>query len=221
MTEDYRYRLLFQDFMRATSDGFIVVDRQGIVTDINKNYCDFLGKTQEEVLGKPIEEIIKNTKMYEIMDKRSRGDGPNGVYVHHYTEDNNRNKVDAYVVGNRFCFFDDNDEVIGSACQLSFKERVTAMTYSLLEQEYNYFQTGIPSVDTPGGAFDQIIGTSKQMIDLKAKALKIAKRDFSVLITGETGTGKELFAKALHMFSSRNEKPLVSILSSEKDAHGY
>ena len=38
-----RYKHIFDEILRMTDDGFIVVDTNGIVTDINDQYCDFLG----------------------------------------------------------------------------------------------------------------------------------------------------------------------------------
>jgi len=58
-------------------------------------------------------------------------------------------------------------------------------------------------------AFSDIITQSPEMETLKQKAAIIAKRDVPVLITGETGTGKELFAKAIHNSSRRAAKPLL------------
>ncbi|MEP0357406.1 sigma-54 dependent transcriptional regulator [Paraglaciecola sp.] len=58
-------------------------------------------------------------------------------------------------------------------------------------------------------AFSDIITQSPEIKTLKQKAAIIAKRDVPVLITGETGTGKELFAKAIHNSSKRANKPLL------------
>ena len=58
-------------------------------------------------------------------------------------------------------------------------------------------------------AFSDIVTQSQDMEILKQKAAIIAKREVPVLITGETGTGKELFAKAIHNTSSRANKPLL------------
>ena len=56
---------------------------------------------------------------------------------------------------------------------------------------------------------EQIVdGTLTKELEL---VKKIAKTDYFVLITGETGTGKELIAKQIHNFSQRNDKPLISI----------
>lgn len=56
-----------------------------------------------------------------------------------------------------------------------------------------------------------IIGRSKEMRDLVDITMQVAKSDISVLIYGESGVGKEIFAKAIHSFSPRKDKQLVSV----------
>jgi DNA-binding NtrC family response regulator len=56
-----------------------------------------------------------------------------------------------------------------------------------------------------------MIGHSKPMQEVKSHLLRIAKTDCTVLITGETGTGKELATKAIHCNSPRDKKPLVCV----------
>lgn len=56
-----------------------------------------------------------------------------------------------------------------------------------------------------------IIGRSKEIRDLVDIIMQVAKSDISVLITGESGVGKEIFARAIHNFSPRSGKELVSV----------
>ncbi|MDR3668088.1 MAG: sigma-54 dependent transcriptional regulator [Ignavibacteriaceae bacterium] len=56
-----------------------------------------------------------------------------------------------------------------------------------------------------------IIGKSKEIKDLVDIIMQVAKSDISVLIYGESGTGKEVFARAIHGYSNRANKPLVSV----------
>ena len=58
---------------------------------------------------------------------------------------------------------------------------------------------------------DKILGRSKVMLALFAQFKKIARSPVSVLITGETGTGKELAARAIHSLSPRSRKPFVAV----------
>ena len=60
------------------------------------------------------------------------------------------------------------------------------------------------------GRLHELIGNSVPMQELFAMARKIATCDVSVLITGETGTGKELLARAIHQLSGRSSGPLVA-----------
>jgi transcriptional regulator with GAF, ATPase, and Fis domain len=56
-----------------------------------------------------------------------------------------------------------------------------------------------------------IIGKSKEINDLVDIIMQVAQSDISVLIYGESGVGKEVIAKAIHEFSSRSAKPMVSV----------
>ena len=60
-------------------------------------------------------------------------------------------------------------------------------------------------------SFDNIIGKSKQIKEVIDLAKKVAPTDTTVLLTGETGTGKEVFAQAIHQESNRQKFPFVAI----------
>jgi PAS domain S-box-containing protein len=59
--------------------------------------------------------------------------------------------------------------------------------------------------------FDEIVGRSGALAQVLDKVRLVAKTDSSVLILGETGTGKELIARALHSASSRHDRPLIKV----------
>jgi DNA-binding NtrC family response regulator len=59
--------------------------------------------------------------------------------------------------------------------------------------------------------FENIVGRSKSLLFTLDNAARAAQSDSTVLIRGETGTGKELLAKAVHFNSSRRERPLIVI----------
>ncbi len=63
----------------------------------------------------------------------------------------------------------------------------------------------------PNAAFGKLVGTSVAMRELFATLARLAPMDSSVLVTGETGTGKELVARAIHDASPRSSKPFVVV----------
>ncbi len=65
-------------------------------------------------------------------------------------------------------------------------------------------------VHTAKYTFDDIIGRNKEMIRIQSIALKAAETDVSVMIGGDTGTGKELFVQAIHNHSSRRHMPFIA-----------
>jgi len=59
--------------------------------------------------------------------------------------------------------------------------------------------------------FEEIVGKSPALQEVLARVARVAPTDSTVLITGETGTGKELMARAIHKRSQRSSKPFVSV----------
>ncbi len=76
-----------------------------------------------------------------------------------------------------------------------------------LEKENVYLQEEIRTVHN----FEEIVGSSPELLRLLRKVDQVAPTDSSVLIYGETGTGKELIARAIHDRSNRKDRPLVKV----------
>jgi len=68
-------------------------------------------------------------------------------------------------------------------------------------------------------SFGPLVGHSARMRELFATLERVAQTDFTVLVEGETGTGKELVAKALHAASRRNKGPLVVFDAAAVPSH--
>ena len=76
-----------------------------------------------------------------------------------------------------------------------------------MTSEYNYLKGRLEKISR----FDNIIGQSPPMMEIFEIIPKIAASDASVLLTGETGTGKELVAKAIHAKSTHSQYPFIAI----------
>ena len=74
-----------------------------------------------------------------------------------------------------------------------------------MREELNHFRK------TQREALDSIVINSKVMRDVFAQAQRAAKSSTSILISGETGTGKEVLARAIHRMGPRSEKPFIDI----------
>jgi len=85
------------------------------------------------------------------------------------------------------------------------RQRETLNKFSLLFR--NFLETQY-RVDEK---LDFIVGTSERIKELKTMIAQVSKVDFSLLVTGESGSGKELVAKAVHLLSPRSSQPFVSV----------
>lgn len=94
---------------------------------------------------------------------------------------------------------DDNDQIIPAINRATEQVKLKKRVFDLenkLEEKFG---------------FDNIIGHSKTIKDTIHLAEKVAPTDSTVLLEGETGVGKELFAQALHYGSHRRNKPFVAV----------
>ena len=94
---------------------------------------------------------------------------------------------------------DDNDKIIPLVSRATEKASLQQRLFAL-EKKINQAYS-----------FDQILGNSKPLQAAKELSQKVAPTDTTVLLTGETGTGKEVFAQAIHYASSRKSGNFVAV----------
>lgn len=96
--------------------------------------------------------------------------------------------------------------------ELAESKRLLEVSLSKLKDENVKLKSGAGI----GLGFENIVGRSKPMKNVLSLTSKCSMNDSSVLITGETGTGKELIARAIHFNSERKDRPFVVINCSIK-----
>lgn len=89
-------------------------------------------------------------------------------------------------------------------------EKIIPLVYKALDKVKDNRSRIIQPASTAKG-FEQIIGKSPAILQAKKLAEKVALTDAAVLLTGETGTGKEVFANAIHEGSDRKKNSFVAI----------
>ena len=160
MSADNRYKLLFLQLLEKSEDAFIVVDQNGIITDINKQYCKFLAKKKEDVIGKPIEDVISTTTMYDVLKQGYLGDNTEEIYFHPYVSEDTDADYDTYGIGNRFCIFDEENNIIGAMAQVKFKDRFLDVSTRIIQAETEFYHSEFTRSLSKDNAFETIIGRS-------------------------------------------------------------
>ncbi len=173
----------------------------------NRAAMRILGITPEQVIGTYGFSFIPDTpdaqrRLHEAFDSIGRGTDTSGVVLELRRKDNGKpiwiqwwSKPDPSGTYTRTMFVDITDSVLMEQEQARLKE------------QNRYLREEIKSVHD----FDQIVGRSAALLDVLASVQRVAATDASVLITGETGTGKELVARAIHSASRRHDRPLIKL----------
>lgn len=90
-------------------------------------------------------------------------------------------------------------------------DRILPLLAQAMEKVMSQKFTAVQVAESAGPSFDSIIGNSSAIQLAVVLAKKIAANNTNVLLLGETGTGKEVFAKAIHAASKRRDKPFIAI----------
>jgi len=200
-------RLIFHKILDISTDGFLIVDDKGIIIEINKAYCNFLAMQREDIVGKYVLDVIKNSKLAEILVS-----GKTEVDVVHKLVDGQSPSKEKFVAVTRAAV-KDKDRVVAAVGQVKFSRETRELAEKLqhIDGELQYYKNELKRIVGAKYSLHTMIGNSQPFQEVKSLAQKAAQNEFSVLITGETGTGKEVFANAVHYASSRKNKPFIRI----------
>ncbi|QJP08510.1 PAS domain-containing protein [Pseudomonas multiresinivorans] len=195
-------RSLFEIFEQF-SEGTVIVDREARIVWINQRYAQRFGlDSAEQAIGRPVEQVIPGSLMREVVSSGR----PMLLDILDMTKDP--------LVVMRVPIRDDAGEVIGGIGFALFDE---LRALSPLLTRYQRMQAELASTRSLLQArqakysFGHFIGTSAASLEVKRRARRGAASEAPILLLGETGTGKELLAHAIHASSPRADKPFVSI----------
>ena len=196
-------RSLFQ-MLESICEGAVVVDRAARIVWISDKYLALLGlNDQEPPIGKPIEELIPTSLMRQVVDTGE----PMLLDIMQF-------KGQSFVV-TRLPLRDDEGEITGAVGFVLYDRpqylKPLVSKFARLQTELAAAQRALADHRRPKYTFSSFIGASPACREVKRQARRAAQLDTTVLLQGETGTGKELLAHAIHAVSTRADQPFVGV----------
>jgi sigma-54 dependent transcriptional regulator, acetoin dehydrogenase operon transcriptional activator AcoR len=183
-----RYRLITD----TMNDGLSIQNRKGVITQVNHRLCEISGFARGELIGRPLADLFDKRKdkpvdIATVQGTRTKLDSE--TFIHH--KDGRKIAVSLKIDS----LIDDDDNHKGSFAFFSDISELRMLRHHALTSD----------------EFENIVGRELSMRKLFAEIIELAACDFSVLIQGESGAGKELVAQAIHNQSHRNGALFVPV----------
>lgn len=198
-------RALFDQF-DSLYEGAIAVDCQGRISWIDDKYMSMLGlHDPQQVLGRDIEHVIPNSLLREVI----RTAQPILLDIMEFGQQ-------SFVV-TRLPLRDGQGqgEVVGAVGFVLYERlhhlKPLVAKFATLQQELDAARRGLAEHRRAKYTLDHFVGASPASVEIKRQATRAAQQDVSVLLLGETGTGKEILANAIHAMSSRAGAPFIGV----------
>jgi len=196
------------DVFARTAQGMMVVDRGHRIVWISEGYKRFLPALgfgrETEFVGRRVEEVVPNTMMAQVIESGQP------ILVDLLT-----NQAGTFLVS-RLPLRDGAGRVIGALGLVLMDHPETTMQplmtkFSRLQRELEDARKQLAAQRRPKYTIGSFIGSSPAALEVKRQARRVAITDSTVLLLGETGTGKELLAHAIHAASPRASRPFIGV----------
>src|SRR5699024_4737418 len=198
----HRLNAFIHAILDTTDESFTVVDNHKKVIAWTKGAEQLFSVKQKDILGKPITDFFMHEHL-EILNTL------NGISVHHKQHQARENQV--VLINSKPVYL--NDEIIGavvSETDITNQIRLHNELYNTTSKLFN-LEKEVTKLTANEDPFQSIRGSSPLLNETIQKVKKAATTDASILIQGESGVGKELFAKAAHHLREKEDAPFIAI----------
>lgn len=199
--------------------GALVIDLDGRIIYMSEKCAAYLEVDLEQAMGKNIADVFPDTKMLESLNQ----DNVKIVYYNTNVGIGISVHVPIYLKNKKIGLLE-FDVTQGSEFLYDFADQYNRF----LDYEFKYLSHDIRNLGAAKYTINNIVGNSPQIINIREQIAWAAHTNSNVLITGETGTGKELVVHAIHNLSSRRNGPFIRINASavpeslaESELFGY
>jgi len=181
---------LYRSVIDAASDGIVSVDANGKITTINATAKKKLNVSEKVALGLPIADFFPDNIVKQVLQNKK----PIYDHIEKIGDDN-------FVFNHHPVILE--GRAIGAVTTFQHVNQVIRSEHAVRRSLSKGF---VSKYD-----LEKVIHVSPTMKATVAMARQYATTDSTILIMGETGTGKEIFAHGIHRLSGRANKPFVSI----------
>jgi PAS domain S-box-containing protein len=201
-----RYRDLYEN----APNPYWLVSIDGRVVSANRPFAELTGYAVEELVGVPSHTLAPDTpagkpRVREVRARHLAGEAVSGWDLELRRKDGGPLWIKLWMQPVRGA--DGSLQAARCFCVDVTAQVLAEQERARLEQQNRYLQEEIKAAHD----FEQIVGGSPALVEMLADVSRVAPTDASVLITGETGTGKELIARAIHSASRRRDRPLIKV----------
>jgi len=195
-------RNILQTLVETSNEGILIVDRSGAVSVCNQAFTGIIKRKSDKIMGKNISEIVPELGLTNVLDS---GEQEFAELKHVKGSDV---VVTSFPVAN-------GSEVTGAVSRIMYKNSAEAdplvHKINILRGKLAHYREQLEKISGAKYSIDNIVGKSQILQQLKETLRKVAPGNSTILLRGETGTGKELFAHALHLESPRKLGPFVIV----------
>lgn len=176
--------------LETIHEGALAIDARGVVTHCNTTAEKLLNLQRHKLIGRKLSEFWNDTPALEVLET-----GKEYIEKEEIYQTKGRRSMH-FIVSVRP--IPGNSKPEGAVVSFRDISEARRLIYDLSSTAMDY-------------TFEDIIGESKVIRQVKEQALRVAGGNSTVLITGESGTGKEIFARAIHTASTRGSGPFISV----------